>query len=292
MMSFRPILLIFSVLLLYFTISLGEELVINNERGIYQLDFDKTYTTYVNQDIEMMVSLPAGYKFLATIAGSRDFVSVGPIQNTVYISKAVPEDIMTNLTCHVLTPEGYEKKLIFKLIGKKGAPKVLAVQFVEGNTSELNRTVEMVKGKYSEELTFALASQQKTLNTNIHTEVVSNIRHWMFKKDRGDLSLEFKGASCFIDGMFNSRGSTFIQIRSPIIQDKCDVIKLLSVTHNKSTVNVEFVNHIQNNDGTYTYIYEVPEISFKYKKGSYKRVRIKLNLQIWSHPISIKFKVS
>ena len=44
----------------------------------------------------------------------------------MYISCPVDHDVLTNLTLHVITPEGAEEKLIFKLIGKKGSRILLS----------------------------------------------------------------------------------------------------------------------------------------------------------------------
>jgi hypothetical protein len=269
------------------------EVVINQETGYYQLNFEDVYTTYISQDIECMVSLPANYKFLATVPGSRDFVSVGPIQNTVYMSKAVPDDIMTNLTCHVLTPEGYEKKLKFKLIGRKGAPKVLAIQFTEQTSSELNRVVEEVKSRYNDQMSNALSVQEKTMNKVIHDEVVTNLRHWMFTCVRGEVSVSYNGASAFIDGVFNSRGNTFVQFRSTIPADECSVIKLSKVKiGKKQTFDAEFVKAHPNDDGTFTYVYQIPEVYFKKQKSKYKKLKFQFIFTIWNKAVTVKTKLS
>jgi hypothetical protein len=41
--------------------------VINQERGKYELDFSATYQTYITQDIETAIILPPGYKFVASM---------------------------------------------------------------------------------------------------------------------------------------------------------------------------------------------------------------------------------
>jgi len=290
----------FMILILVLTVFqavYAEELLIEKERGYYQLDFDKTYTTYIHQDIELMVSLPPGYKYTATVPGSRDFVSVGPIQNTMYLSRPVPDDVMTNLTCHVLTPEGYEKKLLFKLIGKKNAPKVIAIQFTEPNTSELNRTIEEIKNRYNDQLTATLAEQEKMLNQRVHGESMTELRHFMIPKRRGKFTVAYKGASAFVDGMFNSRGNTYIKVRTRNRNDNCDIVTLTGVqTGGKkgSIMPINLINITDNSDGTSTYLYTVPEIPFRYiqKKDKYKKIKVRLHFTVWSKKVIRCAKIS
>lgn len=285
----RPFL---AVVILLASIAGAEEITISQDRGEYQLNFDNIYTTFIHQDLELMVALPQGYKFLATIPGSRDFVSVGPIQNTVYISKPVPEDVMTNLTCHVLTPEGYEKKLIFKLIGKKGAPKVLAIQFIEPNTSQLNRTIEEIKSRYNEQLSSTMATQERELDKAIHAKTVESLTPWMINKRRGKIAIEYKGAELYLEGMFNSRGNTYIQLRTPIRADQCDIIQLKAVKLKKTIIEAEKVGVIVNDDNTFTYTYQIPEIQFSGKYHSFKEIKLTCLIKIWSKDHKLSFKAS
>lgn len=272
----------------------AEEMVIREERGYYQIDFEKIYTLYIHQDIETMVSLPTGYKLVSFMPGSRDYCSINKVLNTIYISRPVPDEVMTNLTLQVLTPEGFDKKLVFKLIGKKNAPKILAVQFLEPNTSELNRTIEEIKSRYNDQLSQTLAVQEKTLTENIHKEICNYVRHWMFTKKRGEVEVSYKGAKAFIDGMFNDgRGSTIIQVRTTVKMGECDVIKLSGVKMGKGSVfEVEFIETVANEDNTFTYVYKMPEVPILEKKNKYRKIKVKYFFTIWSKTKVIKTKLS
>jgi hypothetical protein len=266
-------------------------IVINQERGKYDLDFSATYQTYINQDIETAIILPAGYKFVASMPGSRDFVSAGPLQNTMYISCPVDHDVLTNLTLHVITPEGAEEKLIFKLIGRKAAPKVLAIEFERPNNSELNRTVEAVKARYNDQMSEKLTEQEKTINDAVHRETIVKERAFFIDGKRGSISREFKGASFYLDGMINSRGGTYIYIRSKNYKDGCDVINLAwaADTKLKDGSNAHFESVNENEDGWFTYVYQVPEIMIP-EKGHKKTIW--MCVSIWSKKITLSFKAS
>ena len=207
----------------------GSIVVINQERGKYELDFNATYQTYIHQDIETAIILPVGYKFVACMPGSRDYVSAGPLQNTMYISCPVDHDVVTNLTLHVITPEGAEEKLIFKLYGRKTSPNVLAIEFERPNNSELNRTVEAVKARYTDQMNAKISEQEKNLNKTVHDGTIENARHFWIDP-RGDIKQEYKGADFYLDGMINSRGNTYVYIVSKNYRDGCDIIRLISAS--------------------------------------------------------------
>jgi hypothetical protein len=272
----------------------GNVVVINQERGKYELDFNATYQTYIHQDIETAIILPVGYKFVACMPGSRDYVSAGPLQNTMYISCPVDHDVVTNLTLHVITPEGAEEKLIFKLYGKKASPNVLAIEFERPNNSELNRTVEAVKARYSDQMNAKISEQEKNLNKSVHNETIENARHFWIDP-RGDIRQEYKGAQFYLDGMINSRGNTYVYIVSKNYKDGCDIIRLISASDKKGKkdksipVEPELLKVNDNGDGTFTYVYSMPEIAIP---PLHKTKKIYLTVAIWSKNFTLKFKVS
>ena len=272
----------------------GNIVVINQERGKYELDFNATYQTYIHQDIETAIILPVGYKFVACMPGSRDYVSAGPLQNTMYISCPVDHDVITNLTLHVISPEGAEEKLIFKLYGKKASPNVLAIEFERPNNSGLNRTVEAVKARYTDQMNAKISEQEKNLNKSVHNETIENARHFWIDP-RGDIRQEYKGADFYLDGMINSRGNTYVYIVSKNYRDGCDIIRLVSASDkidkkDKSIpVEPELLKVNDNGDGTFTYVYGVPEIAIP---PLHKTKKIYLTVAIWSKKFTLKFKVS
>lgn len=264
---------------------------LSKERQKVELDFNATYKTYINQDIETAIILPPGYKYVACQPGSRDFISASPLQNTMYISCPVDHEVFTNLTLHVITPEGAEEKLIFKLTGKRGVPKVLAIEFERPNNSEINRTVEAVKARYTEQMANKLSDQDKELRTAVHKETIMSASHLFPKNKRGKIREEYNGAWLSLDGVINSRGNSYFYIKTASYKDGCDVVKLLwadDKKHKNTDTNAEFIGISENDDGTFTYIYSVPEI-FIPKKG-YKKIR--MGVMIWSKFFQIKFKAS
>ena len=263
---------------------------INQERGKYDLDFSATYQTYITQDIETAIILPPGYKFVASMPGSRDFVSAGPLQNVMYISCPVDHDVLTNLTLHVITPEGVEEKLIFKLIGKKGSPRILAIEFERPNNSELNRTVEAIKARYTDQMNEKLTEQESDLHSSIHQQTISRSRHFFIKGKRGEIKAEHKGASFILDGLINSRGNTYVYLKSGYYQQGCEIIKLLWIGERKqNSGNADFISVSENEDGSFTYVYAVPEISIP-KHGKTKRIRMQAS--IWSKTVTLNFRAS
>lgn len=263
---------------------------LDSERQTVQLNFNATYITYIHQDIETMVSLPDGYKYTAVMPGSRDYVSAAPLQNTMYLSCPVDEAVSTNITMHVITPEGAEEKLIFKLKSSRRAPSVYAIHFTAPNTSALNRTVEAMKARFSKQLEERLMKQENVLDRAVHKETMLKAVHWWLGPTRGALSEEHKGAVVIVDGMINSRGNTYVYLRSNSPEDECEIVRLLGVEQrgaNAGQMPPELVGTFEDEDGWLVKCYSIPRIEVPQRKK-----RLRFNVEIWSEAFTIKAKGS
>ena len=116
-----------------------------------------------------------------------------------------------------------------------------------------------------------MATQERELDKAIHAKTVESLTPWMITKRRGKIAIEYKGAELYLEGMFNSRGNTYIQLRTPIRADQCDIIQLKAVKLKKTIIEAEKVGIIVNDDNTFTYTYQIPEIQFSGKYHSLKR---------------------
>lgn len=271
----------------------GENVDVASERSILQVNFGSTYETYIHNDIELCVSLPKGYTVAAVMPGSPDFVSVVVLQNRLYISKVTPDvNMMTNLTVHVITDEGLEKELYFKLHSSKNAPKVLAIQFEKPNYSELNATVEALKSKYNNQMNNTLSEQEQAVTKSVKKSTMINARPWFIKAKHGGKKVEFKGATVRLMGLVNFDGGTYVYLEGPQQDGQCEIFSLQSVEVNGQQRVVELVgvDESVNLDNSVA-VYEIPEVPFKITdNGRFKNVKFILNVKIWSAINTVKFK--
>jgi hypothetical protein len=262
---------------------------LKEQRGRYQLNFDATYVTYVNNDVETAITLPEGYLITATMAGSRDYVSVGALQNTVYISKAVNHAITTNLILHVRTPEGTDEKLVFELRGNDKAPPVYAIHFDRPNSSELNRTVEAMKSRYQGELAAKLSEQERKLTEDVTEKTLKHSMPIFFNCHRGDISEEYKGATVYLDGVITHEQNSYVYLRTDIKREDCNVVRLLKVQSGKDYSSIpELIFTQENADGTLTLVYRVIALPLKDRKTR----KVEFNVEIWSKTFQLTQKIS
>jgi hypothetical protein len=263
-----------------------EKVYIKDQRGTYELNFNVTYVIYIHMDIETAVTLPPGYTFTASVPGSKDFISVGPVQNTMYISKPVNHDVTTNLTCHVLTPEGLKEKMVFEVIGKKKSPKIYAVHFTKPNTSLLNQAIEQIKANYSEQMAVKLSEQEKKLTTELPLETMINSRPLFMNTTRGSISSSYKGATVWIDGMINNDVDAFVYLRSDVKFENNNVIKLLEVKIKDIYNSKPELVKVGREGGTVTYVYKITKVPLT------KKTPVEFTLKIWSKNFKIKHTIS
>jgi len=257
---------------------------IKEARGRYQINFEATYVISVNLDIETAIMLPDGYTFIGEMSGSRDFISVGAVQNTIYISKAVNHPFVTNAVLHVLTPEQREERLIFEIVGGNASPKIYAVQFDKPNSSELNRTVESIKTRYSQEMTSKLSEQENQLKESVREKTLKESLPVFFNAHRGDIDEDYKGATVYLDGMINNEADSYVYLKTNATKQKeCDVIRLLSVEVGSDYNSpATLVNTVQNEDGTFSIVYKIPALPLKGKK-----LKAKFKIEIWSKTFTL-----
>jgi hypothetical protein len=260
---------------------------ISSIRGEYELNFSNVYAIPINPDIETMISLPAGYKITLAMPGSPDYVSANVLQNTLYLTRPVDHIVETNVIVHVLTPEGLEQKLVIRCIGSRKSAKVLAIQFTQANTSEVNRTVEAMKARYIEQLSAKMSTQEAGVKKAVYNETMSKARSWFVHTDRKKTGKEYDGAEIWIDGMANSGDNTFIYLIANVKNDACNVVNLESVKIKKSTYEAQLVGVKELSSTEYYYCYSIPQIAIA-KKG----VQIDLMARIWSKMHKITVKIS
>ena len=279
-----PILLFLPVLVLA---QVSPRIDIRDARGRYQLNFDATYVTYINQDIETAITLPDGYTFTASMPGSRDFVSVGPLQNTIYISKPVNHPVLTNLTLHVETPEKTQERLIFELVGNDKSPKVYAIAFDRPNSSERNRTIEAIKTKYTQQLAAKLSEQEKSITETFTEGTLKESYPLFFNCHRGDISEDYKGATVFLDGIITHEQNSYVYMRSTVKREDCNVVRLVSVKVDKFYNSpAELISTEENADGTINLVYRIQALPTK------KKTKVKFDIEIWSKKFTLTQKIS
>ncbi len=262
---------------------------IREARGRYQINFEATYVIYVNLDIETAIMLPEGYTFIGEMSGSRDFISVGAVQNTIYISKSVNHPFVTNAVLHVLTPEQKEERLIFEIVGGNASPKIYAIQFDKPNSSELNRTVETIKSRYSQEMTSKLSEQEVALKESVREKTLKESLPVFFNCHRDDIEEDYKGAKVYLEGMINNDGDSYVYLKTNATKQKeCDVIRLLSVQVGKEyNAPATLVTTVENEDGTFSIVYKLPALPLKGKK-----LKAKFNIEIWSKTFTLTQNLS
>lgn len=260
---------------------------ITKERGTYVLNFDATYVMPIQSDNETAITLPDGYEFNTFMPGSVDFVSAGKLENTIYLSKPNFDNIRTNITLHVTTPEGLVKKLFFDLKSTPGSPRILGVHFVKQNTSELDRAVEAMRARFEAQLAAKLADQEAALKKSVQEQTLVESSPLFFNCDRGDLVAEYKGAKVLFDGVITTGTSSYVYLRSTVKLDQCDVVKLMGVKiKDNYNSKADLLATQDAGSGQTRYIYRIMALPLK------KKTKVQFNLQIWSKDFTIKHKIS
>lgn len=275
------------VLVMVTTIQATQVVQIDRIRGEYELNFSNVYEIPIYPDIETMIALPPGYKITLAMPGSPDFVSASVIQNTIYLTCPVDHRVETNVAVHVITPEGLEEKLMIRCVGPVKGTKVLAVQFTQPNTSEVNRIVESMKARYTEQLSAELSNQEKSLNRSIHNQTITDAHYFFIHSSRKKINKEYKGAKVFLDGIISSRDNTFIYLLSTVKNGDCNIISLDKITLGNRSLTPELISVRQLSDNEYYYCWSIPQIQIPKKT-----MRIKFDLKIWSKTQTISAKIS
>lgn len=269
--------LFLGVLLFAVSVSATQIVRIDKIRGNFQLNFDDVYEIPIYPDIETMIAFPPGYTITLVMPGSPDYVSASVVQNTIYITRPVDHEIETNVAVHIVTPEGVEEKLIIRCVGPNRGTKVLAINFTQPNTSEINRVVETVKARYTEQLSAELAQQEKKLKISVHDKTLSEARYLFIHSSRRGVRQEYKGAEVFLDGMINSRDNTYIYLISTVKNGPCDIVTLDKVISGTAKIDPVLVATQKISDDEYFYCWSVPQLQIPKKSQ-----KIKLLIKIWS----------
>ncbi|MBN2436247.1 MAG: hypothetical protein JXK07_13360 [Spirochaetes bacterium] len=256
-------------------------------RGDYQLNWDCVYELPIFRDIETMISFPQGYTATLVMPGSRDFVGASLIENTVYITRPVDHDVETNVTIHIVTPDGVEEKLIIRCIGSRRGSKVLAVNFKKPNTSELNRVVEGMKARYVEQLSSQLSNQEKILNISIYNKTVSEVRYLFIRSSRKKVRKEYKGAVVYLDGMINSGDNTYIYLISSVKNGPCDIVSLEKIVTKTAKIDPVLISTKQLTNNEFFYCWSIPQIQIPKKSK-----KLKFFIKIWSKIEKINVVIS
>lgn len=263
---------------------------ISEERGEYELNPLAVYELPLANDIQTIITLPPGYTLTWTQPGSVDFIAASQIQNTAYVSKAVDHSIETDLILHVTTPLNVEEKLVFRCTSAGKGQKVYAVHFTKPNTSEINRVVETMRIRYADQLNSKLTDEEKRLGVAIHDETMTDERNFFIAGHRKSIKKEYKGATVYLDGLTNSRNSTFIHLIASVNSDSFKIIQLIKVIGpDKQELTPQALETIKlpGSANEYYYTWEIPRIAIPKNKKT-----IDLLMQIWSKPQKMSFKIS
>jgi len=290
------------LLCLIFVISaFSSQAYITKQRGKYQLNFDVTYRVPVARGIQTMIELPNGYTFTGTVIGAGYYVSVSELQNVMYMTKLAEDTFETNIIFHIVTPEGFEKKLIMTVWGANKENAVYAIQFDDPNVSEINNIVREMKTRYDEQVAIALSEQEKRVKTTTYNEAMSEIRTMQIKtKKRGRKLFDNKGVEGFVDGIYNSKGVTYVRVISNVPYDNCQKLRLIKISSQKNTGRECWLfDTFEDYKGNTVLIFEASEIvPVMHKKCSrknfnhYKNVKYKFHYKIWDEDVTQKLKIS
>lgn len=266
---------------------IGKEIEISQEKGNYVMDFEVVYVLHVNMDIWTAISIPDGYRITAVIPGSPDYIQAKYIQRRAYISKTAPgAGFVTNVTIHVVTPEGMEKELSFKCIPQLRKHRTLQVNLTEPDYTACNELVSAVKAKYKVDMKNRLEKQKRILDTALVTRTMLRARPVFFGLHRGALSQKYKGAEVFVDGMIQAEGDYYIYVRGFCDQRDVDIVKLQSIRIDGATRKADLV-HIENVDTRqFKYVYKVSATAIHSKRS------ISFHIEIWSKTFTITTDIS
>ncbi|MBN1292366.1 MAG: hypothetical protein JXB48_11050 [Candidatus Latescibacteria bacterium] len=278
---------VIAIMALCLTVGATEIVKVTKIRGDYQLNFDDIYEIPIYPDIETMIVFPAGYTITLVMPGSPDFVSASVLQNTIYITRPVDHVVETNLAVHIVTPDGIEQKLMIRCVGPRRGIKVLAVNFTLPNTSEINRIVENMKARYTEQLSAELSHQEKELNKNIHLNTMTEARYLFIRSSRRRCSREYKGATVFLDGMINSRDNTYIYLVSSVKNGASDIFSLEKVICGSAKIDPELVSARQLSEHEYMYCFSIPQLQLPIKSK-----KVEFLIKIWSKIHTLSARIS
>lgn len=274
-------------LLLFSSVHAAQIIKIDNIRGSYQLNFEDVYEIPIYPDIETMIAFPPQYTITLVMPGSPDYVSAHVVQNTIYLTRPVDHKIETNVSVHVVTPDGLEEKMVIRCVGPALGKKVLAVQFTRPNTSEVNRVVEKMKSRYTEQLSAELHAQEKELNNDIHEKTISDVRYLFINSSRKGRLKTYKGATVYLDGMVNSRDNTYIYIISTVKEGACDIVALDKVVLGKTPYDPVLISTKQLTENETYSCWSIPQIVVPSKK-----TKMELLIKIWSKIETLTAEIS
>jgi hypothetical protein len=273
---------------------------IQSKRGKYQLNFDVTYKIGVARGIQTMIELPSGYTYTGTVIGAGYYVSVSELQNVMYMTKLAEDHFETNIIFHIVTPEGFEKKLILTVFGVDKDNAIYAIQFEDPNVSEINNIVREMKAKYDEQAALALSEQEKSVKKTAREKTLQEIRTMEIKTPkRGRKVFGKKGVKGFVDGIYNNDGTSYIRIISNV-ENQCNKLRLEKISHKKSSRDCYFfAEDTDFRGGNTVLIFETPEFfPVTHKRCSkknfnhYKNVKYKFHYKIWDEKVTQKLKIS
>jgi hypothetical protein len=278
---------------------LAQTQAIVSKRGKYQLNFDVTYRLPVVRGIQTMLELPSGYTYTGTVIGAGYYVSVSELQNVMYMTKLAEDNFETNIIFHIVTPEGFEKKLILTVFGSDKESAVYAVQFENPNVSEINNIIREMKARYDEQVAEALSEQEKLVRKATYKKTISQVRTMEIKTGkRGKKVFGNKGVKGFVDGIYNSEGTSYIRIISNV-ENECDKLSLVKISLGKNSRECFFVDDDIDAQGNTVLLFETAEmVPVMHKRcprknfEHYKNVKYKFHYKIWDENVKRRLRIS
>lgn len=290
-------------LFLLFSISFcvfAQTQTISAQRGRYQLNFDVTYRIGVSRGIQTMIELPGGYTFTGTVIGAGYYVSVSELQNVMYMTKLAEDNFETNVIFHIVTPEGFERRLIMTVFGANTSSAVYAVQFEDPNVSEINAIIREIKARYDEQCAQVLSEQEKSVKRAENKRVLSDVRTMEIKtRRRGRKLLSNKGVKAFVDGIYNSEATSYIRVISNVAHDNCDKLRLIKISQKKNGRECFLFDTYEDERGRTVLIFETSELRpvMRQRKNrrnfnNYKNVRYRFHYKIWDEDVRQRIRIS
>lgn len=262
----------------------GKTININKPRGQYVLDMDAIYVLNVNLFIRTYIKFPQGYVVTAAPAGSKDFVGVTYSQNRVYVTNSSPERTwITNLTVHIVTPEGLEREIVFKCVPNRNRKITYGVSFIEPDYSPCNEMVKASQMKYKNELIGTLEDQKKELDSMITHSTLLKTRS-VYAGKIGSKGVNYKGAYVYLSGIIEYKSNYYLTLIANVNATDSNAIKFIGVKNNDNVLPVDKLNQSRIGDQNYKYVCCCPSVSDGKKK------KIKIMVEVWSkvHEIPVK----
>jgi hypothetical protein len=156
-----------------------------------------------------------------------------------------------------------------------------------------------MKARYDEQAALALSEQEKSVKKATYKKTISEIRTMEIKiGKRGKKLVENKGVKGFVDGIYNSEGTSYVRVISNV-ENECNKFRLVKISLGKNSRECFFFDDDVDSKGNTVLIFETPElVPVMHKRcprknfNHYKNVKYKFHYKIWDEDVKQKLKIS